>query len=322
MFCKYCGKPIDEGTMRCRICGRPVGPLEGGSGFWDLTEEAPASSPAAPADSKELRELRGQVQRLRKELETQPAQKKNALAAGAALLALLALAVALLALFQLWSLAGKLESLTGQADAAVTQPGEKEQTRPDAAVADGVAGSVSGGEIAGEETGPGEYGNAPSELPRFFSPVEEGMAQRYELDGVTYILWPAYFDGPRPSDDRGQTINRRDPEIQQTDVINIFNATFLGQSSSEPAADPGEYELFWARIQRDADGSLTAVEPLVLDTGRFVDAADASKRHSLSIIGGAEDGEEGLYAFVAKKKNAPYAYVSEIIELYVPEQNP
>ena len=38
MFCKYCGKPIDEGTMRCRICGRPVGPLEGGNGFWDLLE--------------------------------------------------------------------------------------------------------------------------------------------------------------------------------------------------------------------------------------------------------------------------------------------
>ena len=45
MFCKYCGKPIDEGTMRCRICGRPVGPLEGGNGFWDLTGEKKEAAP-------------------------------------------------------------------------------------------------------------------------------------------------------------------------------------------------------------------------------------------------------------------------------------
>ena len=112
MFCKYCGKPIDETTMRCRICGRPVGTLEGGNGFWDLTGEKPAQ-PAA-VDETALQELREQVESLRaevQELRVRPAAKKHGAGVLAALLALLALAVGVFALFQLRGLAGSLEEL-------------------------------------------------------------------------------------------------------------------------------------------------------------------------------------------------------------------
>ena len=101
MFCKYCGKPIDETTMRCRICGRPVGTLEGGNGFWDLTGEKPAQPSAG--DDTALRELREQVESLREELQqlqARPAAKKHSAGVLAALLALLALAVGVFALFQ------------------------------------------------------------------------------------------------------------------------------------------------------------------------------------------------------------------------------
>lgn len=45
MFCKYCGRKIDRKTMTCTSCGRPVGPLEGGVGFWDLAGERPKEAP-------------------------------------------------------------------------------------------------------------------------------------------------------------------------------------------------------------------------------------------------------------------------------------
>ena len=124
MFCKYCGKPIDEGTMRCRICGRPVGQLEGGVGFWDLKEKLPeeekapeiepekepekteetAPAPdqiptvaaANPADAKAVRDLSRQVKKLQEEVKNQSRQKRSALAGGAVVLALLGLALALI----------------------------------------------------------------------------------------------------------------------------------------------------------------------------------------------------------------------------------
>lgn len=46
MFCKFCGKQIDRKTMQCVSCGKPVGSLEGGVGFWDLVGEKPAESHA------------------------------------------------------------------------------------------------------------------------------------------------------------------------------------------------------------------------------------------------------------------------------------
>ena len=100
MFCKYCGKPIDEGTMRCRICGRPVGPLEGGNGFWDLTDEKKEAVPESesapartdPAVTEELKSLREEVEKLRREKKMHPAGKRALPAVMAALFALLAMA--------------------------------------------------------------------------------------------------------------------------------------------------------------------------------------------------------------------------------------
>ena len=49
----------------------------------------------------------------------------------------------------------------------------------------------------------------------------------------------------------------------------------------------------------------------------------AGNTHALFIIGGAEDGEEGYYALIAERTNSltgRYAYVSEIIELYIKDR--
>ena len=36
MYCRYCGEPIDPGTLKCTSCGRENGPLTNGSSFWDV----------------------------------------------------------------------------------------------------------------------------------------------------------------------------------------------------------------------------------------------------------------------------------------------
>ena len=72
MFCKYCGKGIDPNTMRCRNCGRPVGPLAGGTGFWDLS--GGASAPAQATDetmTRQMDELRKQIEELREQPKTE-----------------------------------------------------------------------------------------------------------------------------------------------------------------------------------------------------------------------------------------------------------
>ena len=50
MFCRYCGKQMNQ-TRICPHCGRENGPLESGSGFWDILD-GPARNttpPPAPA---------------------------------------------------------------------------------------------------------------------------------------------------------------------------------------------------------------------------------------------------------------------------------
>ena len=90
MYCKYCGKQIDPSTMRCRTCGRPVGPLEGGSGFWELTEDKGAGAREAETNES-LRALQEQVDTLRKELAIRPSARSGLGAWLAGLLALLAI---------------------------------------------------------------------------------------------------------------------------------------------------------------------------------------------------------------------------------------
>ena len=36
MYCKYCGNPVDRKTMKCTVCGKPVGSLSGGNSFKEL----------------------------------------------------------------------------------------------------------------------------------------------------------------------------------------------------------------------------------------------------------------------------------------------
>ena len=326
MFCKYCGKPIDETTMRCRICGRPVGTLEGGNGFWDLTGEKPAQ-PAA-GDETALQELREQVESLRaevQELRARPAAKKHGAGVLAALLALLALAVGVFALFQLRGLAGSLEEL---------KTGGSGQT--------GIPPIPTYAGFAGENGAPSEQENPTgiseqaSDMLR--TPWEMEDVEKIELDdGVSYVLWPGYFDGPRgEGDTKRQSITPRDPIARQTDVYNIFNATFLGQHMSDPengvAADPGTFDCYWAKVELDENGKLASVTRVELaadpehpdpEKDRFIDRIGANNVHHLSIIGGAEDGEEGYYALIAERTNSltgRYAYVSEIIELYIKDR--
>ena len=321
--------------MRCRICGRPVGVLEGGNGFWDLTGEKPAETPAA--DDGALRQLREQVEGLRAEvaeLQARPAAKKHSAAVLAALLALLALAVGVFALFQLRGLAGSLEELKTGRSAQIAAP------------------IAPNGEHSGEESaeaeqsflpGPGEQNAAETQPGQtaqigLRTPWEMENVEKIQLDdGVTYVLWPDYFDGPRgEGDTKRQSITPRDPIARQTDVYNIFNATFLGQHTGDPekgvAADPGTFDCYWAKVELDEDGKLASVtrvelaadpEHPDLEKDRFIDRIGAGNTHALFIIGGAEDGEEGYYALIAERTNSltgRYAYVSDIIELYIPNR--
>lgn len=343
MFCKYCGKPVDETTMRCKICGRPVGQLEGGNGFWDLTGEKPAAEPAA--DNAALQELQAKVDGLKVELDALRAKpaavKKSGLGALAALLALLALAVAVFALFQLRGLAGKLEkSMTSQTGQSATvippyqgsaqqDPGEQGATVvQDPADAEQTSSETGNGE---EQLSPDEQGTA-AETNRLYTPWElaqDGRVESYELDdGITYVLWPDYFDGPRGNgkEDNRQDVVRR-PDTNPIEKMTIFRATFVGKSARDPEKqitnDPGEYDEYWAKLELDQDGALIGIERLDVNGDRFVDDKDASRTHTLSLLGGAMDGEEGYYALIAEKARNPitgerYAYVSTIIELYIP----
>ena len=63
MFCKFCGETIDRRTMRCSSCGKSVGSLAGGVGFWDLAGQPAQAAPATPAapvvNPGEMEQLQG-----------------------------------------------------------------------------------------------------------------------------------------------------------------------------------------------------------------------------------------------------------------------
>ncbi len=109
MYCKYCGKPIDQGTMRCKVCGRPVGPLEGGNSFWDLTGEQPAPAVPAAQEDPAIPKLEKQIEELRAELASRRAPRRGGGAFLAALLALAALAVGGYGFYQTKLLSGQIE---------------------------------------------------------------------------------------------------------------------------------------------------------------------------------------------------------------------
>lgn len=50
MFCKWCGKKINDNGAPCPHCGREQSPLENGNGFWDLCKSG--SAPGVSVDIK------------------------------------------------------------------------------------------------------------------------------------------------------------------------------------------------------------------------------------------------------------------------------
>ena len=74
MFCKYCGKPVEEGAKRCPACGRPTGPMTG--------------VPAKPAVEEEtVKALRQEIEELKEKLPAPQPKRSSALAVIAVLLA-------------------------------------------------------------------------------------------------------------------------------------------------------------------------------------------------------------------------------------------
>lgn len=314
MFCKYCGKPIDEGTMRCRICGRPVGPLEGGVGFWDLKEKlpeeetAPEQSPekapekpqedvpvpapeqiptvtaANPADAKAVRELSRQVKKLQEEVKNQSRQKRSALVGGAVVLALLGLALGVFVLYQLQMLSGKVNELDSalQAQAARLQLMESAQ-QPD-------------------ETQSPEIGSGAESTWQGFD----------QIAGVHLYFKQELFEGPNKGDNdlRGQSIKLGLPENGYEETP-IFTARFLG-----PA---GTYRYCWVKVETNEDTKETYFTPLKEEEGylfRNPNASDTDKVFILSITGEVKEEHLGRYAFVAEDTQTRSAYVSAIVELY------
>lgn len=312
MFCKYCGKPIDEGTMRCRICGRPVGQLEGGVGFWDLKEKLPEEEPAPeqapekepekkeetasapdqiptvaaanPADAKAVRDLSRQVKKLQEEVKNQSRQKRSALAGGAVVLALLGLALGVFVLYQLQRLSGKVGQLESalESQAALLQQVESAQEPQE------------------------------SQQPEIGSGAESSWQGFDQLAGVHLYYKQEIFDGPNKgnNDLRGQSINLGFPENGYEETP-IFTARFLG-----PA---GTYRYCWVKVETNEETKETYFTPLKEEEGylfRNPNASDADKVFILSITGEVKEEHLGRYAFVAEDTQTHSAYVSAIVELY------
>ena len=293
MFCKYCGKPIDEGTMRCRICGRPVGPLEGGNGFWDLTDEkkeaVPESEPAPartdPAVTEELKSLREEVEKLRREKKMHPAGKRALPAVMAALFALLALALGAFVLFQLRAADERLQGLERKL--------EESQARIQAIEAAN----------ASEEQAQAEEQSTTAGERKW-----QGIG---ELAGIPLQPSQQLFEGPNKgdNDDRGQSIRLGYPEYFEETPI--FTARFLGQ--------PGTYRFFWVRVETDENTREVFFTPLTEEEGYLFHnptAGDQDKIYRLSIGGEVKEEHLGHYAFVVVDTQTRFGYVSQIVELY------
>ncbi len=298
--------------MRCKICGRPVGQLEGGNGFWDLKEDrqkepeeaappAPAAAPtpaasqdaiptaaaASPADAKSIRELRAQVKKLQDEVQALGPQKRSALAVGAFLLALLALALGAFVLYQMRGLTTQLRALT-------------EKTEELSAVVE-----LQGEQLASALRAPEEEGGLPTE-------PEARWLGFDELDGVRLFSAQEQFSGPNKgeNDSRGQSIKLGPPDLGY-EKTTIFTALFQG-----PA---GTYKYYWVKVEANEETMQTYFTPLKEEDGYlFQDPlpSDANQKHYLSIVGDVKEEQLGRYAFVALETQTRSAYVSGIVELY------
>ena len=293
MFCKYCGKPIDEGTMRCRICGRPVGPLEGGNGFWDLlegkkeepekTEEVPARTD--PALAEEMKSLREEVEKLRRERKMHPAGKSAAPAVMAALLGLLAMALGVFVLYQMRAADARMQSLERRLEESQTRILAIEQA------------------AAGQEQSQAEEQSAAAGDRKW-----HGIG---DLTGIPLQPSQQLFEGPNKgdNDNRGQSIRLGYPEYFEETPI--FTARFLGQ--------PGTYRYYWVRVETDENTKEVFFTPLTEEEGyifRNPTAGDQDKIYRLSIGGEVKEEHLGHYAFIVVDTQTRFGYVSQIVELY------
>lgn len=116
MFCKFCGESIDRRTMRCSSCGKSVGPLAGGVGFWDLAGQPSPAAPAAAAapggNLGEMEVLHGDHQNGKR-----PASKKvPILSVAAIVLALILLVMNIIMWGDIRALERKYEELASRPD--------------------------------------------------------------------------------------------------------------------------------------------------------------------------------------------------------------
>lgn len=297
--------------MRCKICGRPVGQLEGGNGFWDLKEDrqkapeeaappAPEAAPtpaasqdaiptaaaASPTDAKSMRELQRQVKKLQEELKAISPQKRNALAVAAMLLGLLALALGAFMLFQLRALSSQVQTLS-------------EQTTELSSVV----------ELQGQKLAALEATVEDGGLPTV---AESRWLGFDELQDVQLFSAQELFSGPNKgeNDPRGQSIKLGPPDLGY-EKTTIFTALFQG-----PA---GTYKYYWVKVEGNDETMQTYFTPLKEEDGyAFADPlpSDANQKHYLSIVGDVKEEQLGRYAFVALETQTRSAYVSGIVELY------
>lgn len=278
--------------MRCRVCGRPVGPLEGGNGFWDLAEKQPEpAQPQAAVDETVIQELRDQIKTLQERQEKREARpapaKRSVLGLIALVLALLALGAGAFGLYRQQLLTLRLQSAENdlkrqeQSLDALVRILQDEQDSQNAAAEQGTAG-------------------------------ESKWIGLNDLAGIALYPRPNLFEGPKKGDgdERGQSIALGLPENGYEETP-IFTSRFIGP--------PGTYRYYWVRVESIEETGETYFTPLREDEGyRFREPfpSDTDQVFVLSIVGEVKEEHMGLYSFVVVDTQTKAAYVSGVIELY------
>ncbi len=177
MFCKFCGEEIDRTTMKCSVCGKKAGPLEGGVGFWDLAgQPAPAAADipdAVPEDETEYPEYPDEPR------QEDPAGIIWKILPIAAIALAMILAVLNIKLWlDIWSLRqeqtqlhAQLQQITRQLDTIQAEPTPAETTLPTQSVPETDS-------LPQETTGP----VSPEEDPRIVSQPENHTLFWSEFD--------------------------------------------------------------------------------------------------------------------------------------------
>ena len=291
MFCKYCGKAIDPNTMRCRICGREAGPLEGGNGFWDLGAEKEAgTAKQIEADSRAIKELKAQVEALRAQVAERPASAKpGPIPMIAALLAALALGMSIFAVLR--------------------SGGTREQQPPEPDT-----GMVIEGMEEGAEEGSSDFLPSQEEASQTISPAPASGTEKTYLNPANL---EAAFIGPV-----GDTSHTRQSiRVIEQEEAKIFTAIYLGD-------DDENCLFYWVRVRGDEQDILNrrldALRFEKLPTAQgdgayYREDQETDKdglRHILFLCNGVDEEQLGYYAFIAENKYTHECLVSAIVELY------